>query len=598
MITPPPTVACHAPVLIDRMKAAIGGGAWRGVGAVTATGEATISGLHGTFSSTADLRSGTYVRHFTIRVMGSSAEGFDGRTAWGQDISGGVHSFDAPFARKRARTEAYLARDGYFSANDPASLRCLGETRDDGATVDRIGVTPAGGIPAVLAIDATTHLLASVSERLPTTTEVTRYSDYREYAGVVLPFAITSGTIAEPEDGYAALVQSYALRSTANAAEFRAPVDAHPVEMLDGATSTTVPLRIEGRQLLVWASIDGHPSAPFILDTGGHAILTAQAARTFGVHAAGAGVSGGSGAGTISLQYAPVARIRIGNAVLHDQRFLVIPYPYSFYERGDKTPVAGILGLEVFERLAARIDYGRGHLTLTPLQHYVHPATGRSLPIVFQEDMPLGVATADGHSGLFGIDTGNGGTVILFGDFLERSGLERVYPGGVRAEGHGTGGSDAGRIVMLHRFTLAGRSFDTVPTFLTHMHDGSFSSWTEAGNFGYEVLSRFVPTFDYARGVLYLDDSPYAHAPPKNRAGFIAGKDDPSAFVVLRVAPGSNAAAAGLRAGDRIIAVDGTPSEQVSFGDLYDRMIAAPGSVLTLRVQSGTTSRDIRVVLR
>lgn len=597
MIVPPPTIPCRAPRLLANVRSAAGGAAWKRYAEITAVGTARMSGLTGAARMSDDLARGRYAQRFEIAGMGPSAEVYDGRTVWSQDISGGVHALNAPFARKRAVTSAYLARRAYLDPPAAATLTCVGTQRSKRGNAVLLRVQPRGGIPAILSIDARTYLVDSVSERLPTTTSVTRYADYRQVDGLVLPFAIASGTLAEPENGFGVTVRRYALSLRATDRDFARPAARNPAQMLDGATSTTVPLRIEGRQLLVWASIDGHAPMPFILDTGGHAILTTQAARTLGLHGAGAGVSGGSGAHTVALQYASADSLRIGQARLRNQRFLVIPYPFSFYERGRKPPLAGILGLEIFERFAVRIDYGRKKLTLTPLQRYVHSGSGVAVPIAFQEDLPLTRATADGRAGLFGLDTGNAGTVILFGDFLKRTGLERAYPKGVTAEGHGTGGADVGRIVGLRSFAFAGRTFTNVPTFLTHMRSGSFSSWTEAGNFGYEVLARFVPTFDYANDTLYLDRSPLAHAPPRNRAGLAFGKSVPGAFDVEAVKPGSPAAQTGIVAGDRIVAVDGKDASWFSRADLYDLTTQPPGTRLRLRVVHGKTTKDVTLVL-
>ncbi len=598
MIPSPPTAPCRAPLLLAQMKSAIGGSAWRRIGEVKAVATARMSGLSGTAIFASDVRTGRYAQRFTISVMGSSAQVYDGRTVWSQDISGGVHPLDATFARERAVTNAYLTRQEYLSSSSRARVTCLANEVDDGRVVERLFVQPVHGIPAVLAVDPKTHLLDSVTERLPSSVAVTRFSDYRELDDVVLPFTIASGSVSEPDDDYVANVRRYVFRKRADATDFSRPRQLHPAIMLGGATSTTVPLRIDGRQLLVWASINGHRSMPFILDTGGHAILTTGAAKLLGIRGSGAGTSGGSGAGTVALQYAPVFSVRIGRAELRDQRFLIINYPYEFYERGQRQPLAGILGLEIFERFAARIDYGRERLTLTPLAHYTHASGGVALPITFQEDMPMGYAVADGHRGLFGIDTGNAGVVILFGTFLRNTGLLHVYSKGIAVQGHGTGGSNAATLVTLRRFEIAGRTFRRVPAALTRMQSGSFSSWTEAGNVGYEILARFVPTFDYAQGLLYLDESPFAHEPRRVRAGFIAEKVVPNSFIVAQVVPGSVAADVGMVPGDSIVAVDGKPATQLSFGDLYALVTGKPGTNIRLTIVHDGKRRVVQLILR
>ena len=229
---------------------------------------------------------------------------------------------------------------------------------------------------------------------------------------------------------------------------------------------------------------------PFVLDSGGHAILDGVAAKALGLRGTGGGVSGGAGAGTIALQYTRVASVRIGNAELLDQPFLIIPYPYAFYERGRKVPLAGILGLEWFERYATRIDYAGKRLTLTPLASFRYRGRGAPVPIRFQEDMPLARGTADGSAGDFGVDTGNAGLLILYVDFLQRTGLLAKYGQGYAVRGAGTGGSNSGELQTLAGFEIGGHDIPKLPADFTQMKTGAFSSWTEAGDLGLSVLSR------------------------------------------------------------------------------------------------------------
>lgn len=499
---PPP--ACIAD--LAAMRAATGGSHWDTIAQTTAFGRVTDSGLHGTARLDADLVGGRSARRFTLPVVRGETQVDDGRAVWYQDISGGVHAYDAPFARRRAITDEYLTRHGEFAAHPAARITCLGARVEDGRSVTVVRVRPPGGIPADLAIDPRTHLLTSVSERLPTTTAVTHFSDYRQAGDIVLPFAIASGTLHEPADGDAVEVLRYVLGAHVHDADFAKPIARRDVTMLGGGDTTTVPMLLHRGVMMVWASIDGSRPMPFILDTGGHAILTATTAAALGVRGHGAGESGGAGAGTIALQFARVRTMRIGKAELRDQPFLVIPYPATFSDRGKgKAPIAGILGLEVFERFATRLDFAAQTITLTRLDAYRHHGPTHAIPIVFQDDMPLATARADGHPGLFGIDTGNSGTLILFGDFLRHTGLRVQYPNGKVAVASGTGGEDAVRIETLRRFTFGGATLTNFPCAFTDMHSGSFASWTEAGNLGVRILWHFTPTFDYARGVVDLD---------------------------------------------------------------------------------------------
>jgi|HubBroStandDraft_1064217.scaffolds.fasta_scaffold17587_3 hypothetical protein len=505
----PPLPACDVPAIIAGLRAAAGSH-WDTIAQLTAEGRATMSGLRGSARFDDDLRHGRTARRFSIAVMGPSAEIDDGQTRWYQDISGGVHAYDAWFARRRSITTEYLTRRAYLGPHPAARISCVGARIEDGREVTVLRVQPPGGIPAELAVDARTHLLASVSERLPTTTAVTHYDDYRTVGDHVLPFSIAEGTLLEPADGYAVDVTRYTLRSRVSGADFARPHATHPAQMIGGARSATVPMLLDRAVLMVWASIDGHPPMPFILDTGGHAILTTATAKRLGLRAVGAGESGGAGAGTFGVQYARVHSLRLGTAELREQPMLVIPYPSWFSDRGKgKAPIAGILGLEVFERFATRLDFAGRRVTFTPLVDFVHRGHGTAVPIVFQEDMPLtDAAFADGHRGTFGVDTGNGGALLLFHAFLQRTGLLARYPPGRVVVGHGTGGDNTARIETCRRFALGGHQLTNLRCAFIDMKSGSLSSWTEAGNLGVRILWHFTPTFDYANSRLYLDPLP------------------------------------------------------------------------------------------
>jgi hypothetical protein len=592
----PAPAACNLSAQIRAARAAFGSAA--AVRELRATGTAETSGMRGTAEIDEDVVDGRNAQRFRIPVLGDFSSVYDGTMRWQQDVSGGVHPLDAPFARQLARTDAYVARRGYLDANDSAKLRCLGERKIDGRPMVTIRAVPPGGQPADLAFDPQTHLLWSVSERLPISTQVTRYGDYRDVNGLALPFEVRSGTLFEPDDGFVFRVRRYELRARASAAGFTKPRETDAVRMLGGARSTTVPVAIEGRQLLVWASIDGHAPMPFIFDTGGHAILTTKAARTLGLRAVGAGVSGGSGSGTIGVKYATVSRIGIGKAELRDQHMLVIDYPYEFYERGRRIPLAGILGLEFFERFATHIDYGLKTLTLVPLARATPPSGTVPVPIRFQEDVPLARAAVDGYAGDFEVDTGNAGSLILFGTFVDRTGLGNWYRSGVVSIGHGTGGTNTGRFENVRTFSVGGQTLNGVRTDFTHMASGSFSSWTEAGNFGYAVLLHYSPTFDYARQMLYLNPHAAAAVEAVNRTGIAFTKNRPEAFDVETVRPNSPASIAGIVAGDTIVAVNGRPAADYSRADLVALAALPPGTKLSMRVRHGKVEREMTLILR
>jgi hypothetical protein len=590
------TLACNGAALFSQVAAATGGAAWNRAREITASGQLTGSGLHGVTELRDDLRDGRYGRWSTLAVKGSEAEVYDGHTVWARDISGGVHPYDSWYPRSRAVTEAFLTRRGYLNPHSGAAMACVGVGGSD-ARDELVRVAPRGGIPAVVAVNTRTHLIDSIAIRTPISTDVTTFSDYRQTGALVLPFSISTASLFEPQNGDRVEVTRYAVSDRVSAADFQKPRAADNAKMVGGSASTAVPIELEGHQLFVWASIDGHAPMPFILDSGGHAILDGVAAKALGLRGTGGGVSGGAGAGTIALQYTRVASVRIGDAVLLDQPFLVIPYPYAFYERGRKVPLAGILGLEWFERYATRIDYIGKQLTLTPLASFRYRGRGAAVPIRFQEDMPLADAAADGSAGDFGVDTGNAGLLILYGDFLRRTGLLAKYGQGYVVHGGGTGGSNSGELQTLAGFEIGGHDIPKLLADFTQMKTGAFSSWTEAGDLGLSVLSRFIPTFDYANQTLYLEPLAHPLVIGRNRSGIGFTKNGSDVIDVVAVRTNSAASALGIAAGDQILAVNGTSARDLSAADFVAIVTGRPGTMLELTIRHGTATRELKLVL-
>ncbi|HEX4014466.1 MAG TPA: hypothetical protein VHX17_11370, partial [Candidatus Cybelea sp.] len=256
-----PEPPCQPAAVLQAMRSALGGDAWNGVAQTSAYGKATVAGLRGSAQFDDDLRDGRYARRFNIAVMGKSAEVYDGRVAWAQDISGGVRPYDSPYARELTLTKAFLSRHGYLDRSSSATIQCAGTRLEAARPQIVLRLAPKGGAVAELTVDAQTHLLTSAGMRTALDRSVTVYSDYRVVDGVALPFSIS-------RDGDEFLVTRYVLLARPRKADFARPAAPDNARMRGTSAATTVPMTLDGRQLLIWASIDGHAAMPFILDTG------------------------------------------------------------------------------------------------------------------------------------------------------------------------------------------------------------------------------------------------------------------------------------------------------------------------------------------
>lgn len=493
----------RAAEILAGCRDATGGARWDAIGALVAEGEKTSFGLTGTFRSIEELRTGYFRRDGSYPLF-ANAEGLDGEGRWRLDDSGKVHPLDSDEARTVAVSEAFLAARGYlFPGRSNAVARAIPPAFEKGARFERVEMAPPGGRTVTLWIDAATHRVDRAVMPLSTIVETIRYRDYREVFGLWLPFEVETDDGDWPDTGTAKLTR-YRIAEGGGAEIRRPPGNSTDSAILRG-NRAEAPARRDPRSgfLIVEANVDGAGPFPFILDTGGHDIVTPAAASALKLPVSGSGFSNGAGPGSTKTEFTKVRTLSIGGAEVRDQPFLVLHLDLgTAVVSGRRAPVAGILGLEVFERFAVTLDPARERVELSPLDSAgVH--AGIAVPLRFTNDTPLVPALLDGHSGSFAVDTGNNGDLIVYGRWAAANGM--AGSAGPEAAGESVGGRFAMRDGPARTFEWGGLSLGGVPTMVAGEHSGSLSSRSEAGNVGEWIVSRFRVTFDYRREAMFLE---------------------------------------------------------------------------------------------
>ena len=592
-------VAADPQDILARAKAASGGAAWDAVRTIHSKVRVATGGITGTAESWEDVRAGRFVDTYVFGPA-TGAEGYDGAKKWSQDSSGAVTFSDSGDAREGSVNEAYRRSLSYwYPDRRQAAIENAGERRD-GDQAERtfhvLRITPAGGRPFEIWIDAATFLIDRTVEKAAKETRTTFFSDYREVNGLKLPFRLRV-TNGETRFDQIVTYEAYEINPEMDAAKFEVPqVRADDFSIAGGATSVAIPFELINNHIYVDVRVNDLPLR-VMLDTGGVNILAPETAQALKLASEGSFQARGIGETTESFGLTRVQEVQIGGATVRNQVFYVMPF--RDLEKVEGVPQTGVVGFEVFKRFVVRIDYAQRQVTLLLPDAFQAPAGATVVPFTFNEMTPQVEGKIDGIPGKFTIDTGSRATLWVNRPFAEKHSLFDKPGKKIEAlAGWGVGGQGRGLVTRAGLLELGDVRVPAPVTSIALQQRGSMADPYLAGNVGGGILRRFTVTFDYGRQKIYFEpNASNAQEDTWDRSGLWLNRAD-AGYRVEDVVADSPAAAAGLKVGDLVLAVNGRKATELPVAEAREILKSAPGTRVRLQVKSGATEREVEVVLQ
>jgi hypothetical protein len=581
-----PAPAPDLATLLARACAALGP-RWDEPATLHLEGRVAAGGLEGPWSQLVETSTG---RSTTTLTLGPAtiSRGFDGARAWQRAPGGEVIAQDAEAARQAATTEAWLLARGWRMASAQLQLR-----PDDDGRHDVVDALPLGGAAVVLWFDRQTARLVRSVQNQAGTDVVKTYEDFHTVDGRVLPWRTASGSGDARRDIVVVLARVAAVAPAADE-DFAPPAQClDDAEFLAGGTRASVPFELVDRHVYLDAAIDGHP-VRLMLDTGGTTLLTPEAAARAGLSVQGRLEARGPGAAAVDVGFARVGSLVVGGAVAL-ARPLVRVVALPDFEDVEGTRFDGVLGAELFQRLAVEIAYADRVLHLADPRTWIPPDGASSLPLRFHAHLPAVEATLDGLRGEFWLDTGNRNALTLWSPFVAAHGLGARYGAGPETTiGWGVGGRSPGRVARGGRLELGTLTVEAPVLTLATQASGPTATRAVAGNIGGDLLRRFDVAFDYTHSRVYFRPNSDSARPFDHDCAGLWLNRSAGGIIVSDVTPGGAADAAGLRAGDLVLEVDGLDTRALDLDTLRQRM--REGHVptrMSLRIARGGDSFDL-----
>jgi Aspartyl protease/PDZ domain len=504
------------------------------------------------------------------------AEGFNGSVAWTSSADGVLRS-SIGLPRGVLAGKAYVLSEAILLPRfAPYAKQIAGSNEADVIRFSPPGVPP---------FDVWFSRQTALPERAVfygEDTHVYRFNDYRMVGAFVIPFSIR-------EDSDLISLTSVSQTSPGKATTIPS-VEPHDFGV-EGGHDATVPVTFDGAHILVGVKLNGEGPFRFILDTGGHSILSTEVAQRLRLIGSHPTASGGIGSGTIAVTRTTVARIDIGNAYIRNQPFKIMDikngFGQSFGERID-----GIVGVQLLMRFQVTIDYAGRLLTLSTEREPL----ANAIPFTFIGDMPATSASLGSRSTWFGIDTGSGASMILSKPYWSRHfppSTTRVYG----SLGVGVGGSQNAWFSPVTSFRWADFTFPRLIFDFADADQGDLATSSIAGYIGGRLLARFTVTFDYRSQTLRLvPNHNFWIKDSFNRSGLVVSSQGLDK-VISSVLTGSPAYAAGVPSNSRIISIDKRAASELSLAEIKRILGQATGSIVSLRISRNNVERSYRFAL-
>jgi hypothetical protein len=361
------------------------------------------------------------------------------------------------------------------------------------------------------------------------------------------------------------------LAAASPAASQPAPTDAPAAAPAAAMPLHVIPFDLYDNRIYLQVGGPGFAGRTFILDTGAQSThFTAELVAEARMRTAGGVGITGTGTGRVAGRYVAATTLRIGALAIPVGRGISAPAEALFgsvYSASGRR-FDGVVGYDLFAAFVVQIDYAARELRLYP-RGRAPAAAGEAIPIRLIDRKPyfaaqVSIAGAPAMPVLLHLDTGFGGALGLNQGFVARESLlGRVGPTLV-AWNRGVGGVTEARLARLGTLQLGPFAIERPIASLALVRGAGVRAASD-GRIGGELLRRFTVTIDYGARTVHLAPNASLGTPfEADMSGITLLAAAEGTPIVANVAEASPAAAAGLRDGDRLIAIDGRPASGMS----------------------------------
>lgn len=313
--------------------------------------------------------------------------------------------------------------------------------------------------------------------------------------------------------------------------------------------SPDIPFELfRGSRIVLTGLVNGIET-PMMLDSGaGVTTLDDDFARKIGLKPGTKVTAQGTG-GNEQGELVQDVTIQAGNLKLSGVTVLVLDL--EPIEKAIGRPLPAVLGREIFVHSVIGLDFDRQLLSLSPAMNFVPPPGATEVKLRRESTLHYLPIRLDGLPPVeAALDLGNGGALSVSKEYFDSNPRLASLPYATGLGG-GVGGLHEDKRATIPTVTVAGFTLSGVPAEFRSVPKGPYAGRVNAG---IQLFKPFHVTLDLGHDRMWLRRTGAPVQFSKDRAGlFVMLEDDH--FNVLHVSPGSPAAKAGFKKGDKIVAI-------------------------------------------
>jgi predicted aspartyl protease len=373
-----------------------------------------------------------------------------------------------------------------------------------------------------------------------------------------------------------------------------------------------IPAELITNLMVIRGSINGSEPLFLIVDTGaGSSVIDRARAEQLGLRF-GKSEDATTGGGSIEAMQIDSVTLQIGGVEITGLPLIAIDL--ASLQAGLDPRIDGILGYDLFQRYVVEFDYAASVLRLRQPEGS-QPHGSVTVPIQLREQIPfviIGLTSLTGRraDALLEFDTGQTGALTLTQSFVEKAGLlEPSQPTLAITTGALLPGQVPARIARLGSVRLDTIDVNAPTANITPSETAAGVSQDADGILGAEILRRFTVAVDYSRLQVTLSPNHELNTPIEvDMTGMslaallapqegVAQRRSTGQCRVRTVIAASPAAAAGIAAGDILIAIDGRSAGNMTLTEVR-QIFRVPDVELRLTLARDGKERQVTIRTR